>query len=367
VHCSLEGDYSNDRPRVRYAEGGRLFQLMFAASPAREWNSEMFGAGGTGRARGKCQGFSFGSRRRLLNKLNSLECASRLPYFVTLTVPDEVFDDNASSFSKKAKEWLDAFLKRLRRVSAQAAGIWRLEWQSRKSGVHEGKLVPHFHLLVWGLPDRRLEGDFIEAYVDVKDNQLQLELVRTLGTGGDRSQVDVVLTAVHDGEELRFAGSKRFVERCDRMLQKVRVDEDRPERADGKMSFGDWASLAWYHVVESHNVAHLAAGVRVERIKSWGGVLAYCAKYMAKADCGFLYEVPIGRSWGIFNRAGLPWAKIVEMPLEPEVGIRLRRVARRYLEHRFGRRVRVPYGVTVYCDVEKFRRLWQSSGNPDPF
>jgi hypothetical protein len=94
--------------------------------------------------------------------------------------------------------------------------------------------------------------------------------------------------------------------------------------------------------------------------------MCYCAKYMAKEDCNFLSDVAFGRSWGIFNRGAVPWAKMVELDLETDVGVRLRRVARRYLEHRFGRRVRLPYGVSLYCDVSRVRRLWE--GPPaDPF
>lgn len=132
------------------------------------------------------------------------------------------------------------------------------------------------------------------------------------------------------------------------------------------MCFCDWASLAWYHVVDSHNVDHLKAGLRVERVRTWGGVMCYCAKYMAKEDCNFLSDVAFGRSWGIFNRAFMPWAKIIELELDNDAGIRLRRVARRYLEHRFGRRVNSPYGITLYCDTKNFRRLWEHAP-PDPF
>jgi len=96
-------------------------------------------------------------------------------------------------------------------------------------------------------------------------------------------------------------------------------------------------------------------------------VMSYCAKYMAKSDCGFLYEVPLGRSWGIFNRRSIPWAKMVELKLHPDVGVAVRRIARRYLERRFGRRVKAPYGLTVYCDVTNFCRLWRPSPDPDPF
>jgi len=87
---------------------------------------------------------------------------------------------------------------------------------------------------------------------------------------------------------------------------------------------------------------------------------------MAKSDCGFLYDVQFGRSWGIFNRKSVPWAKMIEVELDGETGVRLRRVARRYLERRFGRKVKAPYGITLYGGVENFRRIWERPP-PDPF
>jgi hypothetical protein len=323
----------------------------------------------------------------MLNRLNSVSVASALPYFVTATLPDEVFDDNVATFAKSAKVWLDNFTKRLQRVCPTAAGFWRIEWQSRKSGLHEGKLFPHFHLLVWGLPERKF-GEFYrydhdghpcelveqwEAFVECKDSQLTWEMVHTLGTKPVPDEWACKSTTTHRGVPLTFAGKTRYVNRCQSLLTSLVISDvascaDHPAAQRAKnMGFQDWASLAWYHVVDSHNVDHLAAGVRVERVKTWGGVLSYCAKYMAKSDCGFLYDVSFGRSWGIFNRKLVPWAKMVEIDLDTDAGIRLRRVARHYLQRRFKRRVYAPYGITLYCDVENFRRLWRPSPDPDPF
>jgi len=380
-HCSLEGDYSRERPSIRFADGGRLLKLHFARSPAAEWNAEMFGA--RGGVRGKCKGFSFGSRRRMLDRLNSVSVAATLPYFVTATLPDDVFNDDVASFAEAAKTWLDTFLKRLRRASPKASGFWRIEWQSRKSGLHVGKLFPHFHLLVWGLSERTLgfrdvevDGHVVstievkEAFVDCLDNQRAWDFVHTFGTRSDKAEFERRMETSHRGEKLVFAGSAKFVDRCSAMLDQVALSDDRPGTDRGErarmMGFQDWASLAWYHVVGSHNVDHLAAGLRVERVKSWGGVMSYCAKYMAKSDCDFLYEVQFGRSWGIFNRSAVPWATMVTLDLDSETGIRLRRVARHYLERRFGRKVKAPYGVTLYCDIQNFRRVWERPP-PDPF
>jgi len=382
-HCSLIGDYSNSKPLLRFADGGRLVKLSFARSPAADWNSELFGE--RGGKRGKCKGFSFGSRRRMLDRLNSVSVAASLPNFVTATLPDDCFDDDVSHFAMSAKVWMDTFLKRLLRVCPSASGFWRIEWQSRKSGLYEGKLFPHFHLLVWGVPQRDLgefeqydkeTGELIglvrrtESYVDVKDLQLSIDFLKISSLKEPKADAKATSHCHSALGDFTFSGSSRFVSRCSRILDLCVLHNHFPEHPAAqhalKMSFSDWASLAWYHVVGSHNLDHLSAGLRVERVKSWGGVMSYCAKYMAKSDCGFLSEVQFGRSWGVFNRKHMPWAKIIELPLDEETGVRLRRVARRYLENRFSRRVRAPYGITLYCDVEKLRRLWEHSP-PDPF
>jgi hypothetical protein len=381
-HCGRGFDYSSDRPLLRYSDGGRLLKLGFARSPAMEWNQEHF-PGERGGKRTACKGFSFGSRRRMLDRLNSLKKDAPLPQFLHCTLPDDVFDDSVTSFAKTAKHWLDNFTKRLLRVCPDACGFWRIEWQSRKSGKYEGRLFPHFHLLVWGIPVRKLpdlefwKGDeYIivpqsQAYVPVQDNQLPLEFVKVVSSAPPKPDAKYSCEALGPLGKFKFSGSKRFVDRCSDMLLRAELLGEPSAPAQVRdhyscMPFQDWASLAWYHVVSSGNVDHLTAGVRVEAVRSWGGVMSYCAKYMAKADADFLGDVPFGRSWGVFNRKCMPWARIVEVPLDCDVGVRLRRVARRYLERRFGRRVRAPYGITLYCDVEQFRRVWERPP-PDPF
>jgi hypothetical protein len=380
-HCGREGDYSCEHPRVRFAQGGRLVQLRFAPSPAMQWNNENFFDRSP---RGKCKGFSFGSRRRMLNRLNEVSTSARLPYFVTATLPDEAFDDDVARFAKTAKVWMDNFVKRLRRVSPGACGFWRIEWKARKSGLHEGKLFPHFHLLVWGLLEREIDSTWIcdketgadleevanwESYIDLEDSQLTLELVQTLA-GSERAidkptnRFRVHVTTMPDGVggKWEFSGQPPYVAMCGELVASLAVEKKYPEHPVAvkarKMAFSDWASLAWYHVVDSHNTDHLKAGLRVSRVKSWGGVMSYCAKYMAKADCEFLSEISFGRSWGVFNIRCVPWAKIVEIELPGEVGIRLRRVARHYLDRVCAKRRQRPYGVTLYCDVAQWSKLW---------
>ena len=351
-------EYSATSPRVFYADGGRFLKVMFACTPAQEWNREMFGSKPGRKKRGVCKGFSFGSRRKMLDRINQISVAADLPTFVTLTFPDDCFDDSVTSFAVAAKWYLDVWFKRLRRACPSACGLWRMQWESRKSGLYPGKLFPHFHLLLWGLPERvvgqRLNGELVfEPLVPVRDCQRSLSLV---------------FDEVKAEGELHFRtrrSAERFGDRA--FLHEVRSSGSCSQGSDSWMGFFDWASLAWYHVVGSHNLSHFLAGCSVSKCRTWGGALFYCARYMGRSDAeNFMAGMRTGRSWGIFNRASMPWGKMIELPLEDELGIRLRRIACRYLSKRLGRRVQRHYGFTLYCDVSQWKRLLESSP-PDPF
>lgn len=383
-HCSREAvgqdgrmvpDWSSERPRLRYTPAGRYMKLSFAPSPAWEWNQEHFWKAPS--KRGVCTGFSRSSRRRLLDKMNMVSVAAELPEFVSLGYPDSEFDDSVTSFASRAKADLDVFFKRLRRIQPGASGFWRLEWQARRSGLHEGQLFPHFHLLVWGLPRRKsLWGASVsEAVVDVRDGQLflrELDEVSGVKSFADVESAECYLQSVKSAtDEKRCAWllKNSVTGKWDVGVSSSRFIKFRDERqleygglcgCDERMQFQDWASQAWYHVVDSHDVNHFRAGCRVEHIRSWGGVMTYASKYIAKlGDNNFLTDVPVGRQWGIFNCASLPWAKIVELELDEETGVRLRRVARRYLEHVTGRKRYFPYGLTLYCTPERFSYMWR--------
>jgi hypothetical protein len=156
-----------------------------------------------------------------------------------------------------------------------------------------------------------------------------------------------------------FVGRPSFVKRCERLVDDVLFDRR-------WMSFQDWASVAWYHVVGSGNDEHARAGVRVEAMRTWGGASWYFSKYIGKELDEDLSEFNFGRSWGVFNRAVMPWAKIVDLDLSDDVGVRVRRIARRYLEHLTGHKRCYPFGLTLYCDVTNWSRLW-AERVADPF
>jgi hypothetical protein len=304
----------------------------------------------------------------MMDRFNQISVAAELPDFVTLTLADNCFDDSVTRFAKTAKLHLDVLLKRLNRACPSACGFWRIEWKARKSGEHEGKLFPHFHLLMWGVPVRSTgmwltrDGDGMEpverfeSFIPVRDCQ--------------QSFTSFCDNIVQTHTFKTFRSGSRFYER--RAAHKYRIEdaahlEEKLRVEKTFMSFFDWISLNWYYVVGTGNVDHFLAGCRVEKIRSWGGVLSYCAKYMSKADSeNFMADIATGRSWGIFNRVYMPWAKMVELPLGDDAGIRLRRVARHYLERRLGRRVQRHFGITIYCDVASWKPLLQPRP-PPPF
>lgn len=90
----------------------------------------------------------------------------------------------------------------------------------------------------------------------------------------------------------------------------------------------DWLSHSWYSIVGSGDAAHLAAGTRVERPRTWHGVAWYASKYIGKVSQD-QQGILTGRIWGIHNRAALPY-HVEEVPLEWQQFYLMRRVMRRW-------------------------------------
>ncbi len=227
-------EFTPDEPELILRLGGSLVRVR----------TGLGGAGGGG-ARGAVTGFSSASRRRLMRLIASLERGER-PVFVTMTYPD-IFPDSQT----KWKRDIDAFGKRLARKHPEGGFIWRIEFKERKSGSSQGKIAPHFHLLVYGVGHRALLG---------------------------------------------------------------------------------WVPNAWWKVVGSGDRDHLRAGTRVERIFSWGGIMRYVGKYIAKEE-----DYPPdwqGRAWGVVGRRALPWAVEVIISLSADQSIKLVRLGRKMIKAR---------------------------------
>lgn len=98
--------------------------------------------------RGIIRGFSRKSRKRLLEKVAMVRDVSG-GHFVRLSYPDEVLPRDP----KQVKRDIANLRKRLKRRYPDMGGLWRMEFQDRKSGKHFGQLHPHFHLPIFGIDD----------------------------------------------------------------------------------------------------------------------------------------------------------------------------------------------------------------------
>jgi len=124
----------------------------------------------------------------------------------------------------------------------------------------------------------------------------------------------------------------------------------------------DWLSQSWYEVVGSGDPKHLDAGTQVQLARSHRGVVAYAAKYTAKAQrLPASWQEGVGRWWGVFNRRGLgiEWQ---QFPLWDYHYYALVRVARHLIAHRQAARQRAPprpcpSGMWIVMRDDEARRL----------
>jgi len=98
--------------------------------------------------RGEIVEFTPASRRRMLELVARVEEAA-VPLAFTLTYPD-----NFPLYREDYKGHLEAFCDRMQRRWPGVAIIWKLEFKERQSGTNKGKIAPHYHLLVFGVPWR---------------------------------------------------------------------------------------------------------------------------------------------------------------------------------------------------------------------
>lgn len=83
---------------------------------------------------------------RLLNRIDYGKVGGSL--FVTLTYPDRVM---RTEYRERTQD-RNVFLRYVEKhLGQKVSGIWRIEWEQRKSGEYTGLLAPHFHLMLFGV------------------------------------------------------------------------------------------------------------------------------------------------------------------------------------------------------------------------
>jgi len=327
------------------------------------------GAPGPGGKRGNITRFSEGSRRRLLRNLARTRL-DQLPVFLTNTYPDEFPTD-----PHELKRDLDNWLKRLFRQHPNAAGFWKLEMKERQSGINQGQVAPHFHLLLWNLPwewEDQNSKQFLWEFSTCRSLEVRRDKTlwkREEFLGQRQICVEDWGRPPKDGETVKIY--RRQYERKGQVHEKVEYWVD-----DGGVAFKkymghfkghigtatapvelrQWVALTWAEVVGSDDPRHLLAGTNVEEIRSRAGVMYYASKYICKVDSDA--AGPSGRWWGMHNRGLIPWADMVELPLDSPQAYQLMRVARHYVEAQLRAREskrnprwRVRCGMAFFCDA----------------
>ncbi len=96
--------------------------------------------------------------------------------------------------------------------------------------------------------------------------------------------------------------------------------------------------------------------MRVEQIRSREGVMYYASKYVCKLDTEAVGNA--GRFWGVHNVQAVPWAEVVNVPMNGGQAVRVMRVARRYIwagqrtrPHPREIHWRADYGMTFFCEA----------------
>ena len=110
-------------------EGAELLRIRSKARAGRPTRGQ----------RGVIREFSRGSRKRMLDLLNSVDRRGPAPLFVTLTYPGQDWE----GYAVETHRHLQNFRRWVMRLCPGCAVVWKLEPQPRGA--------PHYHLLVFGV------------------------------------------------------------------------------------------------------------------------------------------------------------------------------------------------------------------------
>lgn len=214
----------------------------------------------TGRAERPVTVFSAKSRRTLFRRLAMMRGVNAGGHFVTLTYPDSVAFKDGFQPADRSKRDMATLRKRIARFFPSAGGVWRIEFQDRKSGEHVGEYAPHFHLLLFGITDT--DTDRLRQWA------------------ADRA------AAAPDADRKYW-----------RMLQ-YRGSQDTLLRA--------WFRAAWYEIAHDGDEHGGRAAVQLDAIRSRRHAMSYASKYAGKVDTDstlvlYLTDIRPGRHWGVFG------------------------------------------------------------------
>jgi hypothetical protein len=134
-----------------------------------------------------------------------------------------------------------------------------------------------------------------------------------------------------------------------------------------------WLAATWYRIVGSGDEKHLRAGTGWDQVRGWGGAAYLAKRYLGKVGeegSGVPDDVTnCGRFWGKVQARLWP-VSLVESEIPPGSFAKVRRVLRRWVENRTGRKFKTwrgrGQGLTVFLGEAAGLRLavWAKEGVP---
>jgi len=257
--------------------------------------------------RGKVTEFSDRSRSRLLRLTASMDkdlIAKSRVIFITLTY------GQMYPTSDYAKIHIQTLIKRLRRFAPECSGLWRVELQKRGA--------PHFHLLVFGLP--YLDKAVLAAAWGAVIGQ-EFWDTSTIARLGAASPPFTRIELIHNHRKAFFYVSK-YVAKVEKLVMVT-------SPVTVKSKDGYLVDMGTGEIVGGTD-DDLSIGTDVLRsteAQGQGSAAALAASgfinvpYLTVANEVLPEVLPQGwqgRHWGVFNRAGLPMAKLVSMVVDVE-------------------------------------------------
>lgn len=120
---------------------GELLEVYHVKGRREKWQ---------GKKRKCVSGFSPSSRLRMLRTVASIDWSGAgRSLFVTLTYPD-VFADRGLEARTRDRYLFHRSMENY--LGRKVCALWRVEWKCRRTGQRIGHAVPHYHLIVLGVP-----------------------------------------------------------------------------------------------------------------------------------------------------------------------------------------------------------------------
>lgn len=259
-----------------------------------------------GGERGKITRFSRKAAQRLRERIFSMQ-REKLPLFVHLTYPGCWITDG-----EKTKADLDTLRKRMMRKFPRTSAIWKMELKPRKSGAVKGSYLPHYHLLIWTNVNRQFFQRWItDNWFEIVWREANSDIISWVSTHSNK-------------------GKGVLQEKLDHLAAGTKVEEIRSPRG-----------TAWYvgeYMVKEQELPQPAAAGEaycIEETDADGNRIGF--------RCGRLELESYGQFWGWFNKKHLPYAEKIACWISRGNAKRMLRILKKLLG-----RDHMPYSAMLF-------------------